>query len=105
LALALDDEATASVLRKGQRLVMVAVGRGECVLLLDAATGSASYKGKRTWSPKAIHGGAELEKAVASDAAPLIAAQSRKRRHNLFPMLATESTRGARDEAAAVTGR
>jgi hypothetical protein len=79
LALALDDEATTSVLRKGQRLVMVAVGRGECVLLLNAATASASYKGKRMRYSKAIDGGVELEAAVASDAAPLIAVQSRKR--------------------------
>jgi hypothetical protein len=58
---------------------MVAVGRGECVLLLNAATASASYKGKRMRYSKAIDGGVELEAAVASDAAPLIAVQSRKR--------------------------
>jgi hypothetical protein len=44
LALALDEEASTSVLRKGQRLVMMAVGRRGGVLLLDAATGSALIK-------------------------------------------------------------
>jgi hypothetical protein len=78
---------------------MVAVGRGEDVLLLDAVTESASYKGKRTRSPKAIDGGAEWEAAVASDGAPLMAAQSRKRQRNLFPMQAAESTRGVGDES------
>jgi hypothetical protein len=43
---------------------------------MGAATGSTSYKGKRTLSPKAIDGGAELEAAVASDAAPLMAAHN-----------------------------
>jgi hypothetical protein len=84
---------------------MVAVGREEGVLLPNAATGSASYKGQRTRSPKAIDGGAELEAAVASHAAPLMAAQSRKRGRILFPTQATESTRGAGEEAAAVAGR
>jgi hypothetical protein len=99
LTLALDDEAPTSVLRKGQHPIMVAVGRGEDVLLLDAATESASYKGKRTRSPNAIDGGAEWEAAVASDGAPLMAAQSRKRQRSLFPMQAAESTRGAGDES------
>jgi hypothetical protein len=42
---------------------------------------------------------------VASGAAPLMAAQSRKQRRSLFLMQATESVRGGRDEAAAVAGR
>jgi hypothetical protein len=42
-------------------------------------------------------GGAE---SVASGAAPLMAAQSRKRRCSLFLMQATESARGVGDEAA-----
>jgi hypothetical protein len=52
----------------------VAVGRRGGVLLLDAAIGNASSKGKRTRSLKAIDGGAELEAAVASDTTPLMAA-------------------------------
>jgi type II secretory pathway pseudopilin PulG len=42
---------------------------------------------------------------VASGATPLMAAQSRKRRRNLFLMQATESVRGAGDEAVAAAGR
>jgi hypothetical protein len=42
---------------------------------------------------------------VASGVAPLMTAQSRKWWHNLFPMQATESVRGARDNEAAVAGR
>jgi hypothetical protein len=64
---------------------MVVMGWRGGILLLDAATGSASYKGKRTRSPKAIDGDAELEAVVASDAAPLMAAQIQKRRRSLFP--------------------
>jgi hypothetical protein len=56
---------------------MVAMGGGG-VLVLDAAVGSASYKGERTRSSKAIDGGAELEAVVASDASPLIVAQNWK---------------------------
>jgi hypothetical protein len=44
LALPLDEEVPVSFLRKGQRPVMVAVGRGGGALLLDMATGSSSYK-------------------------------------------------------------
>jgi hypothetical protein len=73
LALALDEEASALDLQKGQRPVMAVVGRRGGALLLDAATGSASYKGKRTRSPKAIDGNGELEATVASDAAPFMA--------------------------------
>jgi hypothetical protein len=59
---------------------MVGVGDEEKVLVLAAATRSASlYKGKRTRSPKAIDGGAELEAAVARNGGPLVAAQIRKR--------------------------
>jgi hypothetical protein len=49
---------------------MVAMGGGG-VLVLDAAARSASYKWDRMRSSKAIDGGAELEAAVASDAAAL----------------------------------
>jgi hypothetical protein len=42
---------------------------------------------------------------VASGVALLMEAQSRKRRHNLFPMQATESVRVAGDEEAVVAGR
>jgi hypothetical protein len=41
---------------------------------------ASPFKGKRTRSPKAIDGGAELEAAVASGAAPLMVAQNWKRR-------------------------
>jgi hypothetical protein len=59
-------------------------GRGEKMILLWARPqGSAYYKGKRTRSSKTIDGGAELEVVVASDAAPLMAAQTRKRRRSL----------------------
>jgi hypothetical protein len=61
-------------------------------------------KGKRTRSPKAIDGGVELEAALASDTSPLIAVQTGRRR-NIFPTHASESTRAAGDEAAAVAGR
>jgi hypothetical protein len=69
-----EDNAPVSNFRKRQRLDMVAVGGGG-VLVLDAATGSASYKGKRSWSSTAIDGSTELEAAMASDTAPLMAAQ------------------------------
>jgi hypothetical protein len=104
-AFALDEKAPASVLRKGQCPVMVAVGRRGGVLLLDAATGSACYKGKRTRSLKAIDGGIELGAAVTSDAVSLMASQSWKQRCSLFPMQATESAWGARGEAAMVAHR
>jgi hypothetical protein len=52
---------------------MVAVGRRGGVLLLDAATGSACYKGKRMRSLKAIDGSIELGAAVTSDAVSLMA--------------------------------
>jgi hypothetical protein len=73
------------------------------VLLWARPQGSACYKGKRTRSPKAIDGGAELEAAVASDAAPLMAAQTRKQRCSLFSDARTLNRH--RDKAAAVAGR
>jgi hypothetical protein len=102
--LVVEDDAPVSNLRNGQHLVMVAVGGGG-VLVMDAATGSASYKGKRSWSSMAIDGGTELEAAVASDTAPLMAAQSWKQWLSLFPMQASELARGAGVEEAAVSGR
>jgi hypothetical protein len=69
------------------------VVEGGGVLVSNTAMGSASYKGKRTRSSKAIDGSAELEAAV--DAAPLIAAQSWKRRRSLFPTQVSELAWGA----------
>jgi hypothetical protein len=63
------------------------------VLLWAWPQGSACYKGKRTRPPKAINGSEELQATVASDAVPLMAAQTGKRRRSLSPTHDAESTR------------
>jgi hypothetical protein len=50
-------------------------------------------KGKGHDFPMAIDGGAWLEAAVASGTAPLMVAQKRKRRRNIFLVQATELAR------------